>query len=208
MKPSVQNYYGSETHHHEGVDYAVLDAKKLYADHEHFSDQFSTAVRCEPVFVWRPKAGDVIKLSNGSKVEASGNETVFIKKLDPSGTQLKIYIPSGTGGALPEATLDEKYQPELAYFPRNPEADPVLHVLPAAATVTRRAPKPTPVPILHEVIEKPTVILNARGTKNHQYMVAGDSLKFEDGDCLPLPKAELDTAWQVSQRGVETGIRR
>ena len=193
----LESYYNGTHQSEDGKPYAVLDTKKLYAAREQFADRFSMAQRCEPVYVWRPKVGDAITESGRASIISKGQETVFLKKLDADGKQLKIYIPSGNDGPLDESVLDEKYNQGTEYAPRVGEDNPILQVLPQGAAVTVRTPKRLPIPILHEAIDCPTVVLNARGEGKHQYMQAGDSLKFEDGECLPLPKTELNTAWNV-----------
>jgi hypothetical protein len=202
----LESYYNGTHRSEDGESYTVLDMKRLYDAREQFVNQFSWAQRSEPVYVWRPKAGDAITESGRAAMTAKGGETVFLKKLDAHGKNLKIYIPSGSDGPLNASALDEKYNPEIPYEPREVNGDPILKALPEGATVTVRPPKRLPVPILHEVIDRPTVVLNARGQGKHQYMQLGDSLKFEDGECLPLPKAELATAWNVQltkKRGIE-----
>lgn len=195
---SLETYY-TGTHHLEsdGRDYRVLDAKALYAARDTLP--LRQAIRQEPVFVWHPNAGESIPISGQDTRVAQGDETVFIKRLDAKGEHLKIYIPSGTGGKLPELALDEKYQPGVAYAPKDGKDDPVLAALPPGAQLQCRAPKLLRVPILHQVITEPSIIKHARGQGEHQTLKPGDSLEFEDGDCLPLPQTELDSAWQVQQ---------
>ena len=183
---------------------AVLDAKRLYADRNAFAGEMELAQRREPVYVWKPKADETIIETNGDTqrppVIATGTETVLIKKLNPEATALKVYIPSDSKGPLDEKILDQKYEQGQQYYPLSPENDPVLSVVPPDAQLSYRLPKQLPVPVLYETIDRPAVILGARGENDqkHQFLNPGDSLKFEDGECLPLPKAELDTAWRIS----------
>jgi hypothetical protein len=177
----------------DGIPHQVLDAGRLYANKGLVEKYFKSAQRVEPVYEWHPKAGDRIPLSE--PITAQGDETVFIKKLGEG--KLKIYIPADPSGPLKASVLAEKY--EAGDSVSDPE---ILTVLPADAIITMRKPRPSPIVILHECITRPTVIRGARDGKD-QFMKSGDSLKFEDGACLPLPKSELDTAWQVTQKSLQ-----
>jgi hypothetical protein len=190
----LQAYYSDTPHIEDSKTYRVLDAQKLFVSKSKFEKFFSAAQRNEPVYVWHPKAGDTILESGREAISASGHETVFIKKLGHDG-RLKIYIPSDSSGPLTESTLDTKYESGTPS-----QEDTILAALPSGATIHKREPKELRIDILHECITQPAVILNARGTGKHQFLQVGDSLKFEDGECLPLPKSELDTAWAVSTR--------
>ena len=196
----LEQYYHGEFDY-QGQAHTVLDAKALYRDRRELD--LKKAVRTEPVYLWFPKAGDQIVESGREAVTAKGTETVFIKKLDASGIKLKVYIPSGTHGPLTEEVLDEKYQPRAKVSSENIAAAPIAaylnqHSLDGNAEFYIREPRmDKAIDILHEAIDRRAIILNARGEGKHQALVPGDSLKFEDDECLPLPKAELDTAWKL-----------
>ena len=178
----------------DGTLHTVFDAKRFYTNKGLIEKYLKDAQRIEPVYVWRPKAGDSIPISDQPAIIAQGNETVFLKKLGNNG-RLKIYIPAGSSGNLAEATLDAKYEKATASHDAA-----ILAVLPEGARIQHREPKVHSIDILHECMALPAVILHARGKDQHQFMQPGDSLKFEDGECLPLPKTELDFAWRVTQK--------
>jgi hypothetical protein len=195
VKQLVASYLTDETVEDKSrVSHRVLDAKRLYANKGLVEKYFKSGQRVEPIYEWRPRAGDPITESSRPTITAKGTEIVFIKKLG-QGEPLKVYIPSGPLNALSEGELNEKYAPG------EPVSDPdILATLPAGASIIKRYPVKLGIDILHECIAEPTVIVNARGDGKNQFMKPGDSLKFEDNSCLPLPKAELDTAWKVSNR--------
>ena len=194
VRQLLKPYYSAEPYMNEGISCRVLDAGRLYFNKQKLEKYFSAAQRTEPVYVWYPAAGDGITESGRPTATAHGNETVFIKKLGKDGA-LKIYIPSDPSGPLNESILDEKYSPGILA-----NETIIATALPNNAILYKREPKPLAIDILHECIREPTIILNARGAGKHQTMQAGDSLKFEDGKCLPLPKNEIDAAWQVSAK--------
>lgn len=218
MSDILSDYYRG-TREVDRQTYTVLDAKKLYADYvqhapapnvevasvDPFASKRQRATRQAMVVVWHPKEGDTITTSDGESQSAKGNEIVFIKKITDDNGQpdMKVYIPSDTKGPLTAETLALKYESEQDYAPKDRPTDVAMQAIPIdarnSAAVGFRVAKALPVPILHEVITRPTVIVGARNGVD-QVMHPGDSLKFEDGECLPLPKKELDTAWKVSAR--------
>lgn len=172
--------------------YRVLCANKIPPN----IDGQCHAVRSTPIYEWIAQAGDPIPRDPGI---AAGGEHVWIKRLHPSG-KLKIYVPADGNGPLSDEVLSEKYGPAQRSFLR--EEDPILSKIPAGRSLGVRLPyRDKFVPILHEAIQGPTVILNTRGEGQHQFFEKGDSLKYEENQWVGVSKAEMDTGWEVVTLG-------
>lgn len=168
-------YTGATIQHTDGKNYAVLDTTKLNFD----SPDAAYGKKTKPTEVRIAKPGElVVTIINGveeSRVTAKDGEPIFINTL-PDGKKDTFIPPDG------KKVLAEKY--ELV------SGDP-------AREATYR-PKSAPSKILLEAVQKPTVIKDAWGPGQHQFLDAGATLKQDGAKATGIAKAAFNETWSVT----------
>jgi len=176
-------YSGETIHHTDGIDYAIIDTGKLDFSKAQFGK------KTKPTLVRLAKAGETIVTSPGKAEEirysALGGEVVFVNQL-PGGVEDSFVPRTPSGQPNGQEVLDKKYElvggdlcGEGAFF----------------------RPKGAPLRILHEVVVRPTVIIDAYGSGNHQFLGEGATLKKE-GEKRPsgIDKAAFDETWSITDK--------
>lgn len=175
-------YTGETITHSDGIAYQVLDTTRL----DFSAEGVVLGKKTKPTLVRAAKAGEVVVTSPGkveeSRVTAKGGELMFINHL-PGGVE-DMFIPHDAAG-VPNGrqVLDERYElvggdvnADGAYF----------------------RPSGLPNPLLHEVIDRPTVIKDAWGAGSHQFLGEGATLKSEKGRVTGIDKAAFDETWSLT----------
>lgn len=177
-------YTGETIKHNDGIDYAVLDVSKLNFE----APEAKFGKKTKPTLIRKANSGEEIVTSPGqieeSRIIAKGGELVFINQL-PDGKE-DAFIPRDSSGAPNgQQILDERYElvggdisNEGAFY----------------------RPKGAPSRLLHEVITQPTVIKDAWGTGNHQFLAEGATLKIENGRVTGIDKAAFDETWSITDQ--------
>ena len=173
----------------DGVPHAVLDVQNC----DFSNDPSATfGMKTAPTFAFRAKAGQKIVTSQGGNVEASfeckGGEIVFVNRL-PNG-QMDIYVPrDGAGNSTGEQIL------KTGYTLLSGDLDRGALFRPSAA----------PSKILFEAIKEPTVIVDAFGPGNHQFLGEGATLKIAGTSVTGINQAAFDVTWALTdENGVVT----
>lgn len=167
-----------------GKSHAVLDVSKS----DFLNDPSATyGMKTAPTFAFRAKQGQKVITSQGDNVETSftcdGGEVIFVNRL-PNG-QMDIYVPrDGAGNPAGEQILAKDYWPLSGDLDR-----------PAGALFQ---PKASPARILFEAVEQPTVIIDAYGPGNHQFLDTGATLKIAGNSVTGINKAAFDATWSVT----------
>jgi hypothetical protein len=177
-------YTGQFVRNSDGQDYEVIDPAKVTFN----GPEAGFGKKTKPTLARIARAGEEVVTNPGSieesRVTAAGGEAIFINEL-PGGKRDE-YIPRNNGIANGQQILNERYEliggdinAEGAYF----------------------RPKGAPVQILHEAVIKPTVILDAWGKEQHQFLTNGATLKLQDGRITGIDKAAFDDTWSVTDAG-------
>ncbi|ESQ89014.1 hypothetical protein ABAC460_14645 [Asticcacaulis sp. AC460] len=159
--------------HIDGLTYAVLDPARLdFAAAQPARKTASIRVRTAT-------AGETIVTRPDAIEEASffatGGELIFINDL-PDGRE-DAYLPRDASG--------------------RPNGDEVLAGAYEAAGDGHYRPVATPCPVLHQVIDRPVVMLDVWGPGQHQFLTLGASLKLESGRVTGIDRHAFALTWTV-----------
>ncbi len=168
----------------EGHPHAVLDVTRSdFANDETATHGKKTA----PTFAFRGKAGQKVITSQGGNTETSfvcdGGEIVFVNRL-PNG-QMDIYVPrDNSGRSTGEQILKDDYKLLSGSLSEPPGA--------------LFQPNARPARILLEAITQPTVIVDAYGAGQHQFLAEGATLKISGSTVTGINQAAFDATWSVT----------
>ena len=181
---------GETVRHSDGVDYAVIDTSRV--DFE--SEAATFGKKTKPTLVRVAKAGEEIITSPGaveeSRTVAKGGEMIFVNRL-PNGKEDAFIPRDGSGVANGQQVLDQRY--ELVGGDVNGEG-------------ALFRPKGAPSRLLHEVVDRPTVIKDAWGPGQHQFLDKGATLKTENGRVTGIDKAAFDETWNITDQAGQVRV--
>lgn len=177
----IDNAYTGETiRHNDGRVYSVLDTTKI----EFESHAVVIGSKTKLTHARAAMPSEVIVTSPGSTEEARytalGGEVVFINLL-PNGVE-DAYVPrDAEGNANGQAILEQRY----------------THVAGDLTSGATYRPNAVPSRLLHEVVDRPTVIKDAWGVGAHQFLDKGATLKADGNRATGIDKAAFDETWSI-----------
>ncbi|MFO0389295.1 MAG: hypothetical protein ACK502_06210 [Alphaproteobacteria bacterium] len=168
----------------DGVNYTVLDTTKLDFD----APEAVFGKKTKPTLVRTAKPGEEIITSPGkveeSRITAKGGEVIFVNQL-PDGRE-DAYIPRDANGRPNgQQILNEKYEA----IGDDPNGKGALF-----------RPKGSPSKLLPAAITEPTVIKDAWGPGNNQFLDVGATLKLDNGRVTGIDKAAFDETWSITDK--------
>lgn len=179
--PLPETAYTKETlHHPNGQSYAVINTKAL----DFTGPDAGFGRKTRPIKVKIAKPGEMIYTQPDGHDEtpayvATGGECIFINDT-PDGA-VDTFVPRDAAGTpIGFAILEAGY----TLIGGDIHGDGAFY-----------RPVMKQVPILHEAIDRPSVIKNAYGEGQHAFLNEGATLKLDNGNVSGIAKAAFDFTW-------------